>query len=140
MIIIEKKNIDQNFNRYGNKKDDDVIDLKRGYLDDKELSLLLCASDAVLLPYKITSGSGVMFDALAHGLPFVSSNLEFFQEFANMGLGITSKRNPNSFSDAIDKLGNEYEKYSKTVENFKIKLKWSSVANQHIQLYKKVLD
>jgi glycosyltransferase involved in cell wall biosynthesis len=127
-----RENIDQNFNR---NKDDDVIDLKRGYLDDKELSLLLCACDAVLLPYKITSGSGVMFDALAHGLPFVSSNLEFFKEFANMGLGIISKRNPKSFSNAIKELGDDYEKYNTTVQNFKLKLKWNSVANQHIQLY-----
>jgi glycosyltransferase involved in cell wall biosynthesis len=127
-----RENIDQSFNR---NKDDDVIDLKRGYLDDKELSLLLCACDAVLLPYKITSGSGVMFDALAHGLPFISSNLEFFKEFANMGLGIISKRNPKSFSNAIKELGDDYEKYNTIVQNFKLKLKWNSVANQHIQLY-----
>lgn len=128
-----KENIDPNFNRYNNK--DDVVDLKRGYLNDKELSLLLCASDAVLLPYKITSGSGVMFDALAHGLPFISSNLEFFKEFANMGLGIISKRDPKSFSNAIYRLGNDYEKYNTTVSNFKLKLKWNYVANQHIYLY-----
>ena len=128
-----KENIDPNFNRYNNK--DDVVDLKRGYLDDKKLSLLLCASDAVLLPYKITSGSGVMFDALAHGLPFISSNLEFFKEFASMGLGIISKRDPKSFSYAIDRLGNDYEKYNTTVSNFKLKLKWNYVANQHINLY-----
>jgi glycosyltransferase involved in cell wall biosynthesis len=63
---------------------DNIRDLKRGYLNDKELSLLLSASDAVLLPYKLSSGSDVIFDALAHGLPFISSNLEFFKEFANM--------------------------------------------------------
>src|SRR5215203_50970 len=131
-----RENIDDNFNRHNNN--DDVLDLKRGYLSDEELSLLLFASDAVLLPYKITSGSGVMFDALAHGLPFISSDLEFFKEFANMGLGITSKRDPISFSESIDKLGNNYEKYSKEVENFKFKLKWDYVANQHIQLYKSI--
>jgi glycosyltransferase involved in cell wall biosynthesis len=114
---------------------DNVIDLKRGYLNDKELSVLLSASDAVLLPYKITSGSGVMFDALAHGLPFISSNLEFFKEFANLRLGITSKRDSRSFANAIKKLGNNYEKYNKSVENFKSKLKWNNVAAQHIQLY-----
>lgn len=113
-----------------------IIDLNRGYLTDTELSMLLCASDAVLLPYKITSGSGVMFDALAHGIPFISSNLEFFKEFANMRLGITSKRDSRSFANAIKKLGNNYEKYNKSVENFKSKLKWNMVAEQHIQLYR----
>jgi hypothetical protein len=47
-----------------------IIDLQRDFLDEKEFSLLLYASDAVLLPYKVASGSGVMFDALAHGIPF----------------------------------------------------------------------
>jgi glycosyltransferase involved in cell wall biosynthesis len=112
-----------------------VRDLKRGYLNDNELSQLLSASDAVLLPYKITSGSGVMFDALAHGLPFISSNLEFFKEFANMRLGVTSKRDSRSFANAIKKLGNNYEKYNKSVENFKSNLKWKNITDQHIQLY-----
>lgn len=67
-----------------------VIDLQRGFLSEGELSTLLCASDAVLLPYKITSGSGVKFGALAHGLSFVSSDLAFFREFAGMGLGIAT--------------------------------------------------
>ena len=33
-----------------------------------------------------------MFDGLAHGLPFIASDLEFFREFSSMGLGITVKR------------------------------------------------
>src|SRR3712207_8247217 len=50
--------------------------LGRGFLKEEELSMLLYASDVVMLPYKITSGSGVMFDSLAHRLPFVASDLE----------------------------------------------------------------
>jgi len=71
-----------------NNNDKKIIDLQRGFLKDEELSMLLYASDLVVLPYKITSGSGVMFDSLAHGLPFVASDLDFFKEFAEMGLGI----------------------------------------------------
>ena len=68
------------------------IDLQRDYLSDTDLSLLFYASDVVLLPYKVSSGSGVMFDALAHGLPFIATDIEFFKEFARKGLGITVKR------------------------------------------------
>ena len=46
------------------------------------MSHLFCASDAKIMPYSVTSGSGVMFDALGHGLPFVASDLGFFKEFA----------------------------------------------------------
>jgi glycosyltransferase involved in cell wall biosynthesis len=111
------------------------IDLQLGFLAEEKLSMLLLACDAVLLPYKITSGSGVMFDALAHGLPFVASDLQFFREFADMGLGIVAKRNPESFARAIGELGRKYEKYSANVDLFKPKLKWSYVAREHIRLY-----
>jgi glycosyltransferase involved in cell wall biosynthesis len=117
---------------YNNKK---IIDLQRGFLKEEELSMLLYASDVVMLPYKITSGSGVMFDSLAHRLPFVASDLDFFKEFAEMGLGITAKRDPVSFAKAIHELGNSYDKYSKSVDNFKQKLKWEFVTKQHIDIY-----
>ena len=112
-----------------------ITDLRRGFLKEEELSMLLYASDVVMLPYKITSGSGVMFDSLAHRLPFVASDLDFFKEFAEMGLGITAKRNPVSFARAIRELGDSYDKYSKSVDNFKQKLMWKFVTKQHIDIY-----
>jgi glycosyltransferase involved in cell wall biosynthesis len=121
--------IDYNNN---NKK---IIDLRRGFLQEEELSMLLYASDVVVLPYKITSGSGVMFDSLAHRVPFVASDLDFFKEFAEMGLGITAKRDPVSFARAICELGNSYDKYSKSVDKFKQQLRWEFVTKQHIHIY-----
>jgi glycosyltransferase involved in cell wall biosynthesis len=117
---------------YNNNK---IIDLGRGFLTDEELSMLFYACDVVMLPYKIASGSGVMFDALAHGLPFVASDLEFFKEFAEMRLGVTAKRHPVSFGKAIRELGESYDMYSKSVNNFKQQLKWEFVAKQHIDIY-----
>jgi glycosyltransferase involved in cell wall biosynthesis len=121
---------------YDNKK---IIDLRRGFLKEEELSMLLYASDIVMLPYKITSGSGVMFDSLAHRLPFVASDLDFFKEFAEMGLGITAKRDPVSFARAIFELGNSYDKYSKSVDKFKQQLRWEFVTKQHIDIYSHAL-
>jgi glycosyltransferase involved in cell wall biosynthesis len=112
-----------------------IIDLQRGFLEEEELSMLFYACDVVMLPYKITSGSGVMFDSLAHRLPFVASDLDFFKEFAEMGLGITAKRDPVSFAKAIHELGNSYDKYSKSVDNFKQQLRWESVTKQHVDIY-----
>jgi glycosyltransferase involved in cell wall biosynthesis len=116
-----------------------VIDLQRGFLREEELSMLFYASDVVVLPYRITSGSGVMFDALAHSVPFVASDLDFFKEFAEMGLGITAKRDPLSFAKAIEKIGKSYNKYSEAVSNFKHQLRWEYVANQHIEIYKRAI-
>ena len=117
------------------KSNNNIIDLQRGFLTEEELSLLFYASDVVMLPYKITSGSGVMFDALAHKLPFVASDLDFFREFAQMGLGMTARRNTVSFATAIDDLGRSYDRFSKAVDNFKNQLKWDFVTSQHVDIY-----
>ncbi len=76
----EKWDEDNNNNSNNNKNN--IIDLQRGLLSEEELSMLFYAADVVILPYKVTAGSGVMFDALAHGLPFIATNLGFFKEFA----------------------------------------------------------
>jgi len=44
------------------------------------------------MPYSVSSGSGVMFDALAHGLPFVATDLGFFKEFAKKRFGNNSEK------------------------------------------------
>ena len=114
------------------------INLSQEFLPEEDLSALFIASDAVLLPYKLTSGSGVMFDALGHGIPFIASDLPFFKEFASKGLGIATKRTPNSFVDALLELDNNYDKYQKAIEGFKNYLKWNIVARNHIELYNSI--
>ena len=116
-----------------------IINLNRGFLTDKELSILFYACDIIILPYTVTSGSGVMFDALAHGLPFIATDLGFFREFANKGLGIVVKRRPNEFAKAIKKLGANYAQYTKRIEEFNKELTWDNVALQHYALYTTVL-
>ena len=112
-----------------------IIDIQRGFLSEEELSTLFYSADAVLLPYKVTAGSGVMFDALAHGLPFIATDLGFFKEFSAKGLGITVKRSAGDFSNGIKLLDKNYDAYKEKVNNFKSRLLWESVAKQHESLY-----
>ncbi|MGE5633749.1 MAG: glycosyltransferase [Deltaproteobacteria bacterium] len=116
-----------------------IIDIQRDFLNEKDLSLLFYASDVILLPYEVSSGSGVMFDALAHGLPFIATDLQFFNEFARKGLGITVKRNPCEFAKALNEMENNYHFYSKAVNKFRLNLEWDTVANQHNELYLDIL-
>lgn len=118
-----------------NERDNNVISLNLGYLDDNSMSKLFFACDAIIFPYKIVSISGVMFDALAHGLPFIASDLRFFKEFAEMGLGIVCKRNTQSFERSISTLALEYNEYKTRVEQFRSKLQWSNVANKHLEFF-----
>ena len=129
--IVNQKNLRDN---------EKIINLQNDFLSDDELSLLMYAADAVILPYKVCSASGVMFDALAHGLPFVASNLPFFKEFAARHLGISVKnRDPKEFSTALEILDSNYSTYKQAVENFKGQLDWKFIAREHVKIYAKVV-
>ena len=143
LIIINSSKNHFNTENYKPKKiikdSTHFIDLQRDYLSDKDLSLLFYASDVVLLPYKVSSGSGVMFDALAHGLPFIATDLEFFKEYARKGLGITVKRDPKEFKKALIDLENNYEYYCNSVNQFKLYLNWKNIADYHSNVYNSIL-
>ncbi len=133
-------------NHYGREKlnvkfeNEGVINLNRGFLSDKELSLLFYCVDALILPYKVASGSGVMYDGLAHGLPFISSKLEFFKEFSDMKLGMMVDRDPVEFSNSLVKLKMNYKRYKDAVLSFRNHLLWKEVAKKHILLYNSIID
>ncbi len=74
----------------------------------------------------------------AHGLPFVATDLEFFKEFSAQGLGITVRRNSNEFSNGLVRLANHYAAYKESVDVFKKKLTWDTVAMQHVRVYSKI--
>jgi len=117
-----------------------IISLHLGYLDDSTLSKLFFACDAIIFPYRVVSISGVMFDALAHGLPFIASNLRFFKEFSDMGLGLVCDRDMQSFERAIGNLAADYDEYKKRVEKFSFNLRWSNVAEKHIEYFLELIS
>jgi glycosyltransferase involved in cell wall biosynthesis len=123
-----------------NEDNSNVISLHLGYLDDSTLSKLFFACDAIIFPYKVVSVSGVMFDALVHGLPFIASNLRFFKEFADMGLGIVCNRDMESFEQAIGDLAMEYDEYKTRVEQFRSNLRWSNVAQKHFEFFLELIS
>lgn len=122
------------FNRSG------IIELQEEFLNEEQLSLLFYAADAIILPYKVTSGSGAMFDGFAHGLPFISSDIPFFREFSDIGLGISVPRHPNQFSRALFTLEQKMDQYKNTVEMFSKKLLWEEIAKKHIMLYNLIVN
>jgi hypothetical protein len=81
-----------------------------------------------------------MFDALVHGLPFIASNLRFFKEFADMGLGIVCNRDMQSFEQAIGNLAMAYDEYKTRVEQFRSNLRWSNVAQKHFEFFLELIS
>ena len=134
-------NLDHKIKWDANNRDQKIINLNQGFLTDTDLSILLYSSDVIILPYTVTSGSGVLFDALAHGLPFIATDLGFFKEFEKKGLGITVKRKPGEFERALKKLEADNSEYIQKVEEFKPELMWNNIAHQHLEIYNKsILD
>ena len=62
-----------------------------------------------------------------------------FREFEEMQLGLTCNRNAKSFSDSIANLAEDYNSYRESVQRFNPKLRWSNIANDHIEFYSKLL-
>lgn len=117
-----------------------AIVLPLGHISDTELSRLFFACDAIIFPYRIVSVSGVLFEALAHGLPFIASELAFFREFAEMGLGITCSRRLEAFEDSIRRLSEHYDEYKKNVQEFGFKLRWNVIADNYLQVCSRLLE
>jgi glycosyltransferase involved in cell wall biosynthesis len=124
--------------RLNNRKN--IINFEKGYLSDKDLSMIFFASDIVFLPYKAISGSGIMFDGLAHGKPFLASDIGFFEEFSKLNLGIVTRRNAASFEEGLKIVDKNYEMLKSNVEQFRKKLKWDHIAKQHMEIYRTVID
>jgi glycosyltransferase involved in cell wall biosynthesis len=118
--------------------DDKVINLDKRYLSEEELSLLFFSCDAIFLPYKVCSGSGIMFDGLGHGKPFVASDLGFFKEFSSKNLGIVAKRDPILFEKAFRQIAKHYTYYKSNVEEFRKKISWDNIAKQHVSIYNNI--
>jgi glycosyltransferase involved in cell wall biosynthesis len=123
-----------------NNNEKNIINLGREYLSEEELSTLFFASDVVFLPYKAIGGSGTMFDGLGHGKPFLASDNGFFKEFSKLHLGVVAKRNARSFEEGLKIVDRDYDKLKASVSGIQIKLKWDTIAKQHLDVYENVLN
>lgn len=124
-----------NFEFHDNK----VINLNKKYLSEEELSLLFFSCDAIFLPYKVCSGSGIMFDGLGHGKPFVASDLGFFKEFSSKNLGIITERDQRLFGKAFEQIDKHYQHFESNVEKFRKNLSWDNITKQHLSIYKDII-
>jgi hypothetical protein len=115
----------ENTDLYLNNNDIQIINLNRNFLTEEELSLLFLSYDALFLPYQVISSSGMMFDGLGHGKPFVALNFDFFKEFSALNLGLVSKRESSAYENEFIKLNKNYKDIENSVREFRKKINWS---------------
>ncbi len=122
----------------------DRIYLVRGQLPQNVFDTILSAANVVVLPYKISSQSGILAHCMAFGKPIVTSSTEAMKGILRKsGAGVTCDDRPQFIKNIAAILsGNERaKKFSQNATNFvKDAISWSRVADQHVDVYKKVAD
>jgi glycosyltransferase involved in cell wall biosynthesis len=82
---------------------DSRVRIEPGYLSEEELTVRVRASDAVVLPYRSATGSGVLATAFAHNRPVIATRCGCFKEMVKPGVTglLCEPGDPASLADAI---------------------------------------
>ncbi|MBU0518784.1 glycosyltransferase family 4 protein [bacterium] len=112
---------------------DDQVKIESTYLHDHELSLRILASDAVLLPYRTATGSGVLATTYAHGRPVIASqagSLKNMVIHGQTGLHFETG-DSDSLVEAIEELyaGEGPERFIAGVEAAKSNFTWDNIVD-----------
>lgn len=128
----------ENYSEYNAMLDEPLkqhLTLKNLYLTDDEFSLYLQASDALVLPYRHATQSGVAMAALAAGVPVIATRvgalIDVIDENEN-GI-LVEPENPHDLAKAIDhfigQIMNWRAKRTMIAENAAKKFSWASLAD-----------
>jgi len=122
----------------------DRIFILRGQLPQQTFDLILSAAEVVVLPYKISSQSGILAHCLAFGKPVVTSNTEVMKEIiGKQGVGLVCD-SKEAYIEAISRILSEHRFAKRLSLNaltyVRETIAWSKVAERHLRLYRSVMD
>jgi len=114
----------------------------RGQLPQDVFDKLLCASDVVVLPYKISSQSGILAHCLSFGRPIVASNSQaLLDAMAKTKAGLVCDGEVD-FVDNIVRILSNPDFANTLSENgrryVREHISWSIVADKHLALYREI--
>ncbi len=120
----------------------DHIRVILGQLAQDTFDTIVSAADVVVLPYRLSSQSGILAHCLAFGRPVITSDSKAMTQLIDeSGAGVTVPSQA-LFADAIAKLLREEEMAHRMSENaceyVRRKIAWPLVADRHIKLYGKL--
>ncbi len=132
------------FDKIAGSEAKDKIYIIRGQLPQNVFDTILSAANVVVLPYNISSQSGIMAHCFSFGKPIVTSSTEAMrQTLQKTGTGIICENN-HDYIDAIariltdDQLAKNLSR--KAREYVKKEISWPQVAQRHVELYSSVMD
>jgi len=125
--------------------DNNVIFFDR-YIPDKELHLLLCAADIIILPYiekGIISTSGALLTAMPYLKPLIVTKTYRFSDLWNIKtIPLVKPKSPEELKKAITNFFSRpsiKEKMNQELYGFMKKRQWITIANKTLAIYKDLL-
>ena len=107
-------------------------------LSSKEKEFIMKKTDILLLPYLLTSNSGVLLDGIKYCKPVVSTVLQ--QDLASLGIGIYTPRENDSFAEAILTVDNRYKELQENIRRVQPKFLWRNILPQILDSYRKLTE
>ncbi len=97
----------------------------------------IVALSHIWAPYQ----SGILHNAMSCGLPVVVTKTGSIYEVAEtFGVGeIVPPKSPEALAEGIKKVYENYEKYQQAVMRYREAANWKKVAEEHIELFNKIL-
>jgi glycosyltransferase involved in cell wall biosynthesis len=113
-----------------------------GFLQD--LTCVINASDIAILPYRTVTDSGVLHLLIAYRVPTIASDLKAFREvYEKFGcLELFNCEDPRDLFEKIQVLLSNQrlrDLLKEKCEDMWNATKWSSIAEKHLEIYRKVL-
>ncbi len=95
----------------------DRVELRDRYIPDDEAAVLFAAADAVLLPYRSASQSGVVQLAFAHGRPVIATAVGGIPEAVSDGEDglLCPSESPRALAEAIERMAREKDRLTAAV-------------------------
>ncbi len=126
---------------------DDAVTLT-GYLDPAEVSMLLSAADAIVLPFTagVTTKSGALLAALSHARPVLATLADVPDPAVIDGetvIAIRERRDPGAIADAVTRLLDDPALTARVAgggADVARSRSWPALARAHIDLYRSVLE
>ncbi|HHM24432.1 MAG TPA: glycosyltransferase, partial [Bacteroidetes bacterium] len=105
---------------------------------------ILSSADVVVLPYKLSSQSGILAHCMAFARPVVTSETEAMRYIIDRsGAGLVA-RTPEDFVERIVELLRDESLWQRLSNNAREYVQnvigWSIVADRHLQIYSEVIE
>jgi glycosyltransferase involved in cell wall biosynthesis len=110
----------------------DRVELRKRFIEEDEIDNLIHSCDIMLFPYRGSSQSGMMHRAIGAGADIICSDLDVFQAVLGDAGTYFQQGNPSTLAQTIK----AFEPNKGAIDDLRERMKWSSIAEKHMELYR----